>query len=252
MIALISDIHANLEALRAVLADIDRLRVREVFCLGDTLGYGPDPRECLELVRERCRVTLLGNHDAAVLVEPDGFAESAEQAVLWHRELLTGGDEPRRWEFLAGLSDTHTEGGTLLVHGSPRNPRHEYVFPEDIDNARKMTRILALIDGECFCGHTHIPGILFAEGPEGPFSWEMDGDSKKAAYRLRPRGPKALVNVGSVGQPRDGDWRACYALWDGEVVVFRRIPYDVRTTVRKIHEQPRLMNFLGDRLLEGR
>jgi diadenosine tetraphosphatase ApaH/serine/threonine PP2A family protein phosphatase len=134
------------------------------------------------------------------------------------------------------------------VHGTPRNPLREYLFPEDIYNARKMSRISEMFAGCCFAGHTHIPGIFVASGPE---SWDYFSPPEvEPVYRLDGR--KTICNVGAVGQPRDGDWRACYVLFDGRAIRFRRVAYDVATTVKKIYAIPELENFLGDRLRDGR
>jgi diadenosine tetraphosphatase ApaH/serine/threonine PP2A family protein phosphatase len=246
--AIISDIHSNLEALQAVLADIQKHPVEEVYCLGDVIGYGPNPRECVDLVM-RCKVVLLGNHDQGAMFDPDGFNPPAERAIFWTRgQLEAPGDnrqlKEQRWEFLAERPRSFREDGFLYVHGSARNPLYEYVFPEDIYNQRKMERIFALVDRYCFQGHTHVPGI-FTEDLRFFSPKEID-----SVYRLDGR--KTLCNVGSVGQPRDGDRRACYALLDGDTVRFRRVEYDVNTTVQKIRSIAELDDFLGERLREGR
>jgi predicted phosphodiesterase len=247
--AIISDIHSNLEALQAVLADIKQQPgVDEVICLGDVVGYGPNPRECVDLVMD-CRVVILGNHDQGAMFDPEGFNASAERAIFWTRSQLESPSEKRelrekRWEFLAERPRSHRENGLLYVHGSARNPLNEYVFPEDIYNQRKMERIFALVEKYCFQGHTHVPGI-FTENMQFHSPEDIDG-----VYKLDGR--KTLCNVGSVGQPRDGDWRACYILLDDECIRYRRVEYDVETTVKKIYAVPELENFLGDRLREGR
>jgi diadenosine tetraphosphatase ApaH/serine/threonine PP2A family protein phosphatase len=248
MKAILSDIHSNLEALQAVLRDIAQLDVADIYCLGDIVGYGPNPRECLELAME-FQLTLLGNHDQGAMFDPKDFNPTAERATFWTRDQI---DAPvrnrqaadRRWEFLAELPLTHREGNVLYVHGSPANPLHEYTFPEDIYNPRKMTRLFSLVNRTCFQGHSHIPGI-YTEDLQF-----YAPDEIGYTYRLDER--KTLCNVGSVGQPRDGDPRACYVLFDGKTIQYRRVPYDVETTVRKIYEIPELDRFLGDRLRGGR
>jgi predicted phosphodiesterase len=246
--ALISDIHSNLEALEAVLEDIGKHNVEAIYCLGDIVGYGPNPCECVDLVMQ-CPVVLLGNHDQGAMFDPDGFNPSAERAIFWTRAQLESPGEDRhkkerRWEFLAERPRTHREDNFLYVHGSARNPLNEYVFPEDIYNQRKMERIFALVDRYCFQGHTHVPGV-FTENLQFHAPDEID-----YAYKLNST--KTLCNVGSVGQPRDGDWRACYVLLDDSTIRYRRVEYDVDTTIRKIYEVPDLENFLGDRLRDGR
>lgn len=256
MKAIISDIHGNLEALEAVLADIEKQGITEIYCLGDIVGYGPNPRECIDRVMA-CKVCLLGNHDQGALFDPEGFNPGAERAIFWTRDQLEKGDpkgNERRWEFLGELPRFHREGKFLFVHGSARNPLNEYVFPEDIYNQRKMERIFALVDNYCFQGHTHVPGIFteslkFFRPDELSFQYEFGAE-------------KVLVNVGSVGQPRDSDWRASYILLEteddgGEAkprnrLTYRRVEYDIDTTVQKIYAIPELDNFLGDRLRDGR
>jgi len=251
--AIISDIHSNLEALQAVLKDIEAQGVADIYCLGDVVGYGPNPRECVDLVME-CKLVLLGNHDQGAMFDPEGFNSSAERAIFWTRAQLEAPGENRalkekRWEFLAERPRTFKENGFLYVHGSARNPLNEYVFPEDIYNQRKMERIFALVERYCFQGHTHVPGV-FTESLQFHSPEEVD-------YVFRLDGRKTLCNVGSVGQPRDGDPRACYILLDeetagGPTIYYRRVEYDIETTVKKIHAIADLENFLGDRLREGR
>jgi diadenosine tetraphosphatase ApaH/serine/threonine PP2A family protein phosphatase len=251
--ALISDIHGNLEALQAVLEDIEKHNVSEIYCLGDVVGYGPNPRECIDQVM-RCKIVLLGNHDQGAMFDPDGFNPPAERAIFWTRAQLESPVDnrqlkERRWEFLADRPRSFRENGYLFVHGSARNPLNEYVFPEDIYNQRKMDRIFALVERYCFQGHTHVPGIFTESVPEDLYQFHSP-DEVNYEYRLDDR--KTLCNVGSVGQPRDGDWRACYVLLDGETIRYRRVEYDIDTTVRKIYAIPDLDNFLGDRLRDGR
>jgi predicted phosphodiesterase len=245
--AIISDIHGNLEALEAVLADVRSQGIGEIYCLGDIIGYGPNPRECVDLVMKNCQVTILGNHDQGALFDPEGFNASAERAIFWTRKMLESGDargNEERWEYLGELPRMRREGKFLYVHGSARNPLNEYVFPEDIYNQRKMERIFGLVDQYCFQGHTHIPGVFTEElnflAPE-----EID-----FKHEFGPR--KTLINVGSVGQPRNGDNRGSYVVLNGETVQFRRVPYDFERTIQKIYDNPDLDNFLGDRLRDGR
>ncbi len=246
--ALISDIHSNLESLEAVLADIEGQGISEVFCLGDLVGYGPNPREVIDRVM-KCKVCLLGNHDQGALFDPEGFNTGAERAIFWTRGELenAGGNaaaRDRRWDFLGELPRNHQDGRFLFVHGSARNPLNEYVFPEDIYNKRKLEKIFALIQQFSFQGHTHVPGV-FTEGFEFFSPEELD-------YEYRLGSDKAMINVGSVGQPRDGDPRACYAVLEDDVVRFRRVDYPLQTTIDKIYDVPDLDNFLGDRLRDGR
>lgn len=264
--ALISDIHGNLEALRVVLEDIKAQEITEIFCLGDIIGYGPNPRECIDLVMENAAATLLGNHDQGAMFDPDGFNIGAERAIFWTREQLESSDDrvnnEKRWEFLGELPRSRRMGPFLFVHGSPRNPLSEYIFPEDIYNHRKMERLFQLVERYCFQGHTHVPGI-FTENYQFFAPEDIENE-----YTLGEG--KLMINVGSVGQPRDGDNRACYAILedgygpgpieDYEIatpvsaprISYRRLPYDYETTIQKIYAIPELEPFLGDRLRQGR
>lgn len=246
--ALISDIHSNLEGLTAVLADIRAQGVEEIFCLGDIIGYGPNPRECIDLISEVCKVTILGNHDQGAMFDPEGFNAGAERAIFWTRDQLEGrhGDpaaNARRWDFLGTLPRMHRDDGYLFVHGSPRNPLNEYVFPEDVHHPKKMEKLFSLVDKFCFQGHTHVPGVFT---PEGQFIRPEQMD-----YRYQFNGGKVMVNVGSVGQPRDGDPRSCYVILEDDALTYRRVEYPLDVTVEKIHAIPELDNFLGDRLRKG-
>lgn len=246
--AIISDIHGNLAALDAVLADIRTNDIAEILCLGDVIGYGPDPLPCLDIARD-FKLCILGNHDLSALFDSEGFNSAAEQAVFWtRRQIELGPDGPeasrQRMQFLCDLPRTHREGELLFVHGSPRGPTTEYVFPEDIHNRRKLDRLFAMVPRICFQGHTHVPGIFTQQ------SQFLRPDDVQGRYNCADG--KFMVNVGSVGQPRDGDPRSCYVVLDGNVVQFRRVAYDIESTVVKIEAEPDLDNFLGYRLREGR
>jgi diadenosine tetraphosphatase ApaH/serine/threonine PP2A family protein phosphatase len=253
MIAILSDIHGNLEALRAVLADAEQHNVEAVYCLGDVVGYGPNPGECLDLA-QGFRLTILGNHDQGALFDPLGFCGPAERAIFWTRGQLETSPESRavrerRWEFLADRPRRHRENGCLFVHGSARNPLNEYVFPEDVHHQCKMERIFTQVERYCFQGHSHIPGVFLDQTAGSSYQFRTP---EALGHTCRLDGRKLLINVGSVGQPRDGDWRACYVLFDGDTVRFRRVEYDVDTTVARIYNVPELDRFLGDRLRDGR
>jgi len=250
--AIVSDIHGNVEALRAVLADIEQQQVDGVVCLGDIVGYGPDPLACIDASMD-FSFSILGNHDLGALFDPEGFSSGAEKAIFWTRQQLEsrvpdvdpdGTQAKRRWSFLAELPRNHRENGTLFVHGSARNPLNEYVFPEDIYNKRKIEKIFSVIETRCFQGHTHVPGV-FTE--DARFMSPED-----VSYRYEFGKARTMINVGSVGQPRDGDPRSCYVILHDSGVEFRRVDYDANSTAAKIYDIPELDNFLGDRLKEGR
>lgn len=249
--ALISDIHGNYEALVAVLADIQTQSVDRIICLGDVLGYGPNPCECLEKVMQKCSKTILGNHDQAALFDPDGFNPVALRAIYWTRDQLdtVGGraaEINRRWDFISDLPKHHVEEDIMFVHGSPRDFTNEYVFPETIYDTNKMNSLLAKVPRLCFQGHTHMPGV-FTEDLE--FVEPDDCD-----HKFKFNGGKHMINVGSVGQPRDENWRACYTIHDASQngITFHRVEYDVEQTAQKIYDIDELDNMLGDRLRTGR
>lgn len=248
--AVISDIHANLEALQAVLDHIDTQNVDRIICLGDILGYGPSPVECVDLVAERCEWSLMGNHDFGVLYEPTNFNVAAEQAAYWSREQFElesdNGMSAKRWEFLSRLRVRVLEDDFLYVHGTPRRPINEYLFPEDALNSPvKMQQIFELVDKYALVGHTHVPGV-FTDEPDFYPPDDLDG-----VYKLDGE-DKAIINPGSVGQPRDLDPRASYIIIEDDCVRFFRLEYDIDAVASKIRATPQLLDWLGERLYEGR
>jgi predicted phosphodiesterase len=255
--AIVSDIHGNAIALGAVLEDIIRQNCDEVYCLGDIVGYGPEPRDCVDYAMEFA-ACILGNHDQGVLVDPEGFSSGAERAIFWTRAQLQQSCEgngaehdalsesqQKRWNFLCELPRVIREGDVLYVHGSARFPLSEYVFPEDVLNRKKIYEIFEFIPSVCFQGHTHVPGI-FTESCEF-----KRPDEVTAGYDIGGK-QKLMINVGSVGQPRDGDPRACYVTLEDGVIRFHRVEYAVEVVASKIHAITELDQFLGDRLLQGR
>jgi diadenosine tetraphosphatase ApaH/serine/threonine PP2A family protein phosphatase len=249
--AVISDIHSNAEALEAVFADADARGVDRVVCVGDIVGYGPDPLRCLDLVAQRCDWALMGNHDFGVLYEPTNFNIPAEQAAFWTREQIEGEPDEeiraRRWDFLGRLKVRIVDRGKFLaVHGSPRRPINEYIFPDDVvSSPLKMAQIFERIDYYCLVGHTHQPGV-FIDEPR----FLTPADLGVAGYELK-NDEKAIINPGSVGQPRDRDPRASYAIIYDNRVEFARVEYDFEATAAKIREIPELNDGLGERLYRG-
>jgi predicted phosphodiesterase len=248
--AIISDIHGNFEALTAVLGRIGDIGVDEIVCLGDIIGYGPDPLRCLDTVMEKCQLTILGNHDQAAIFDPEGFNPVAMKAIYWTREQLEADSKDmdqadRRWDFLGELPRRHDEGEFLFVHGSPRDPTNEYVFPETVYEKDLLTLLMSRFEKVCFQGHTHIPGV-FTES--GSF---LSPEERDYVFQLDE---KCMVNVGSVGQPRDGNPRSCFVVLDTDekMIQFHRVEYDTQATRQKIYDIPDLDNMLGDRLMTGR
>jgi predicted phosphodiesterase len=245
--AIVSDIHANLEALEAVLRDIETQKVDKIYCLGDVVGYGPNPLECIDRALE-FDLSILGNHDQGAVYDPEGFSSGAERAIFWTRQQLENGgadgQNVKRVNYLCEMQRSQREDGYLFVHGSARSPLSEYVFPEDTYNARKIEKIFTYIEHISFQGHTHVPGVFTADSR---FFHPKDID-----YRYVLGEGKTMINVGSVGQPRDLDPRSCYVVLDDNVVYYRRVEYRFEETIKKIYAIPDLDNFLGDRLREGR
>ncbi len=253
-IAIISDVHGNLEALTAVIDDIRGQGVRVIYNLGDTVGYGPDPVACIDLVDAACAVNLCGNHDYAVLFDAEGFNPIAKKSVDYHRKLLRppydNDDEEvtRRWEWLQNLEPMHENKGFEAMHGSPRQPITEYVLPSDpeMDPLKTADIFSAMSQHIAFVGHTHFPGIL----EENNESFLMLS-TIASRYRVNDA-VRAIVNVGSVGQPRDRNPRSCYVIYDGQMISYRRVEYDVEKTVQKILSQPEIHPASGLRLRDGR
>jgi predicted phosphodiesterase len=253
--AVLSDLHANLEATEAVLGDIDRRGLRAVACLGDIVGYGPDPVPVLDAIRRRAEVVVCGNHDWAVLHEEFGFQFSfvAQAALEFTREALrpppheTTSRSRARLRFLDELPVTVTKGEWQFVHGTLRRPLTEYCFGDrqSMFDPDQLAALFPLVKRICFAGHTHVPVVI----RDDHACWYPSDDEPEFRFES---GRKYIVNAGSVGQPRDRDPRACYAIFVGDAVRYVRVPYDVQRTRKKIIEMPELANRLGDRLVEGR
>lgn len=230
-LAIISDIHSNLEALSAVLDDIRRRSVDEIVCLGDIVGYGPDPHECLATVRALNCPIILGNHDVAAFDQSlrATFSPLARRAIEWTAPLLA----EEELKFLQSLPYTIQRHGQTFVHAAPLSPEEfEYIL-DDVDASRNFPAFSTPL---CFIGHTHQPDIFCED---------------LSARRVKS-GKRFIVNAGSVGQPRDGDARACYGLFDDEDFSFEhvRITYDIAATAEKIYAAG-LPRQLGERLVLG-
>ena len=257
MIAIISDLHSNFAALEAVLDDVRSRNIERIWCLGDTVGYGPQPCECIDRARD-FEIVLLGNHDEATLHshKTEEFNVRAEAAIEWTRGRLTRGAEDDVAAYFGFLRSRQpmqevvvNDVPILLAHGSPRRPLREYIFPRDRLNAQKMEAIFSRIQRLCFVGHSHVPGVYTEDR-----TYTHPSDLELLKIYLFNEDEKTIVNVGSVGQPRDSDPRACYVTLtdEADAVVFRRVEYDVERTRQLIHQTAGLDNSLGDRLLEGR
>lgn len=243
--AIISDIHSNLEAFTAVLAEIDRLGVRTIYSLGDTVGYGPDPEECTRLAAKRCQVRLLGNHEYA-LVSPGQFTFNsyAAQALDWTQIQLT---KAGLFEEATRLPQYYKHGNHLFVHGSVRDVVADYVRETDVDGFSSFDELINTLTYDftsfklCFVGHNHRPFLATREGFLHPHDEVNEFSVAKE---------KLYVSVGSVGQPRDGDPRSCFVVFDGKTIQYHRVPYDVSRTAEKILAAG-LPAILADRLSNG-
>ncbi len=230
-IAVISDIHSNLTALQRTFEVIDRLSVDRVYCLGDIVGYGPSPNECIQIVQERCSAVVKGNHDSGAIDELplDHFNIYGKSAIRWTRTHLTQANV----EYLRGLPMLRVVDDITLAHASPLNPedwRYIFAWPD----AERC--FMAFSTRICFIGHTHIPVIV---GEDGSVNTFRDG--------LR-----YLINVGSVGQARDGNPRISFGLLDTTAATFEvmRVDYNIETTASAILAA-RLPDYLAQRLFLG-
>lgn len=266
--AIISDLHGNRPALEVTLADARARGAERYVCLGDVVGYGAAPRECLDVVMTLCvpeavdpedngsqgaledGLCLLGNHEQALLYHAEDFNPKARAAIDWTREELNRDPEKgdTYWDFIGELEPKCSDGTVMFAHGSPRDPVREYMLPRDIADPEKMAANFALMDRPvCFVGHSHVPAIYYDDGrlfrphgTEGPYDL---GDLEAQ---------RCIVNVGSVGQPRDGDNRLAYVMFDGSSVTFVRLEYPWEAAAEAIRAVPELPDFLADRLAVGK
>lgn len=229
--AIISDIHANLEALKKAMSIIEEKHVDEIICLGDVVGYGANPNECVDIVRSRCSAVILGNHDEAALdpMGPHDFNPIAQKAIEWTAGQLT--DENR--SFLSSRPMAEKKEDILLVHSSPASPElWDYVI--NADDA--VAAIQHFEEKICFIGHTHVPGIFSPHGRAKSISTTE----------------QHLVNVGSVGQPRDGNPMLAFGIFDSTAWEYEliRSVYDIQGAAEKILNAG-LPRELGFRLMYG-
>ncbi|MBD3422310.1 MAG: metallophosphoesterase [Chitinivibrionales bacterium] len=281
MKAFISDIHANLEALKSVFKDIDSQHVDEIICLGDVVGYGPDPEPCTDLVMSRSDIALMGNHDYALLHGPLSFNPIAAEVIRITREKMaparikaaeylsateSGQELPssiqaarshkeeqqaeQRWHFLETLPASLKDNNLSYVHASPLEPIHEYIFPDIYSQWWQPERIQLMfekIDWLVFCGHTHYPCVITES-----MDCYYPQDSGNILQIEKDR--KYIINDGSVGQPRDRDNRACYLLFDEQnaKLEWRRVGYNIESVKKKVDKMCGEDNWCGVRLRFGR
>jgi diadenosine tetraphosphatase ApaH/serine/threonine PP2A family protein phosphatase len=238
--AILSDVHSNIEALEAVLRNVDKRKVKDVLFLGDAVGYGPNPNECIELLIARCKILLAGNHDWGVLgfTDINYFNEYARAAIEWTKQMITEGNR-KTLRSLSVKKESNKEGMTL-VHSTPKEPEEWHY-------------LLTLWDAEinfhyfdnkfCFLGHSHYPFVI-----------EKLPSGELVAYKeaaVMGKTERYIMSVGSVGQPRDGDPRACYAIVNDEKMEIIRVPYDIEAVQKKMIKEG-LPLFLSERLSRGR
>jgi predicted phosphodiesterase len=230
--AIISDIHSNLEALTKALEIIDQRSVDEIICLGDIVGYGANPNECIALIRQRCSIVIKGNHDEALLNESitSHFTDDARSAIVWTRKQVS----EEYISYLHTLSLSIKKNDLLFVHASPCYPeRWKYILEENA----AVTAFQCFSESLCFIGHTHAPALFSAAG---------------RVFSMT-KGKRYLVNVGSVGQPRDRITDLSFGIFDTDTWLYENIrsPYNMELTVRKILATD-LPPVLGYRLLTGK
>lgn len=237
--AFISDVHANLEALESVLKDIRKRRIDRIIFLGDAVGYGPNPNECIEILKDNCKILLAGNHDRAAigLMDVEYFNEYAREAILWTREVLT--EKSRKTLETFSITKKIEKEDLLLVHSTPKEPEAWHY-------------LLTLWDAEinfhyfderiCILGHSHMPFII-----ERLPSGEIITYKKEA---MLGKSERYIINCGSVGQPRDRNPKACYAILGDNKAWFARVEYNIEKTQKKMRDY-RLPHPLIERLEKG-
>ncbi len=224
-IAIVADLHANLEAVQAVFREIDKHRPDKVFCLGDLTGYNANPNEVIDIIRERDIPTIMGNHDAAVcgLEDPWFFRASAKEAIEWQFEQVR--DEHKQW--LSKAPEQIVFNRTCLgVHGSPSS-RDDYII-DWLDAMRQLEYLNGREVDVCFFGHSHRPSFFSEKG-------NTQAIDTTCVQQLSP-GNRYFINPGAVGQPRDRDPRAAFGLYDSEKRTFQfcRVEYDIESCARKV------------------
>ncbi|MCM8800438.1 MAG: metallophosphatase family protein [Candidatus Omnitrophica bacterium] len=235
-----SDVHANLEALKAVLCAYKKENIDIYLCIGDVVGYGADPNECVELVKKTAMITVAGNHDwASVDLFPvDYFNPQAKQAILWTKDNLS---EQSRY-FLESLKPVYKNKDLILVHGTLENPAE---FDYMLDGYTANVTFQLMDTHLCFVGHSHIAGIFIQDQAKRIYYQEVNH------LKLEDKS-KYIINVGSVGQPRDGNPSSAYCIYDTDKkeIFIKRVDYDIQTAYTKILTAG-LPKSLAERILVG-
>ncbi|HVY61032.1 MAG TPA: metallophosphoesterase [Planctomycetota bacterium] len=256
-IAILSDIHANINAFQAVLEDLEKKGgCDRMYCLGDVIGYGPRPTECLALARQHFQLTLKGNHEQAVVEGAKDFNDMARRAIDWTRTTILPDaanateEQQTNWAYVSQLPEVMNDGILQFVHGAPQDPVNEYIMPMDIDPQTKtygdkLYTAFTMTQWITFCGHSHMPALYCQDG-----FFLSPTFQKEVSYQCATN-MRYIINVGSVGQPRDGDNRACYCIWDEGKITWRRVPYDIQDTYNSVVGISQLDITLGERLFRG-
>lgn len=254
--AIISDLHSNTPALDTALADCRDRGVQRYVCLGDVIGYGADPCGALDRVMDLCvparenGLCLQGNHEYALCYNAEDFNPKARAAIDWTHVTISGAPErsSEYWDFLGDLQPVDTDEVAMFAHGSPRDPVREYILPRDARDETKMQANFEVMQRPVCCvGHSHVPAVYYKDGT----LFRPDGTDGPFALGDLDSNP-CIVNVGSIGQPRDGDSRLSYVIFDGANITFVRLEYDWRAAAEAIRSVPELPEFLADRLKDGR
>ncbi len=236
-----SDVHANLEALKACIIDFRSEKIDKLFFLGDAVGYGPNPDECVRLIKDIAEIKLMGNHDYAALglMDTDFFNQYAAESMGWTKNSIS----KKTIEVMSNFEISYELGDMLLVHASPKEPeRWHYIL--DMEDAKENFEFFK--QKICIVGHTHRPYIVSVDENQAADL------SKETVEPIKPE-RRYLINIGSVGQPRDGDPRSCYLIYDNKLntVTLKRVAYDIKSTQQSMAKIG-LPEYLIDRLAVGR
>ena len=247
MIAIIAAIHGNLEALQAVLEDIAKRNINTIYCLGDVIGYGPNPRECIEIVRDRCEFSLMGDFDESILFCTHFYQRGTveETTIDWIRNQLNSKQYEeeqnyRLWDFIGNLQQKVCRDNCLYVHSFPRSNRRS--FPVNFEQLKFAFSHLGNYN-VCFSGASHIPSV-FTEEYQYHYAANINNFFHLSSTN------KQIIDVGSVGKPRDGDTRACYVICDKKTVQWIRVIYNIEETIEQIYNCS-LPDIIADNLRTG-
>lgn len=249
MQAIISDIHGNLEALRAVISQIESLGIGRIVCLGDIVGYGPNPVECIHLL-ENCETIITGDWDAAAISTDDPcWSPFLLEQLRWVRDEIAG-DRSAQQIIKSGCPSKLIDG-VAFFHAMPRD-FSDWIFPEDVFTPKKLDRIVEQSTSLAFCGHNHLAGVYFKTPQHSTKDpWTYESFIEAGDDWFTPEGP-CICSVGSVGQPRDSDPRASFVVLRDRQFRFVRVEYDHELTADKIRTNPFIRDIHADRLSQGR